>query len=177
MASPPEPSERELADLAALADGSLPLARREELEARLASSAELRMLLEEQRHAVRLVTQAGVRAPLSLRERLEERRQRGAHPARRRRLRLAAGLAAALGAVAVLVVLVLPGGTPGGPTIVQAAAFTMRGPRALAPSHSDGSRVVSVAVDGNPFPYWSDACGWKTSGLRTDRLDGRYATT
>ncbi len=177
MPSRPQPSERELADLAALADGSLAPGRREEVEARLASSPELRALLDEQRRAVRVVRAAAVPAPLSLRERVEDQRARAAQRARRRRPSLAAGLAAAVAAAVLLVVLVLPGGTPGGPTIVQAAGLTKRGPSEVAPAHSDGSRLVSAAVDGIRFPYWSDAFGWEASGVRSDRLDGRRATT
>ncbi|MGH3083383.1 MAG: hypothetical protein ACRDNP_04870, partial [Gaiellaceae bacterium] len=50
-------SERELAELAALADGTLPADRRAEVEARVAASPKLRELLEHQRQSVAL-TQA-----------------------------------------------------------------------------------------------------------------------
>lgn len=177
MASSSEPSERELADLAAFADGSLPLARHDDVQARLAGSAELRTLLQEQRRAVRIVRAAAVPAPASVRERIESARRPRVRPARRRSRGLVTSLAAALAAAVLLAVLVLSGGTPGGPTVVQAASLTKHGPSAAAPAHSDGSRRVSVAVDGIPFPYWSDAFGWRTSGVRSDRLDGRRATT
>lgn len=77
----------------------------------------------------------------------------------------------------MLVVLLLPGGTPGGPTVVQAAALTTREPTAVAPAHADGSRLISADVDGIRFPYWSDAFGWQASGVRSDRLEGRRAVT
>jgi hypothetical protein len=174
---PSEPTERELADIAALADGSLPPARRRELEARLATSPELRALAEAQERAVRVVRAATVPAPQSLRERIEDQRRRGAPHARRTRAGLVTGLAAALGAVALLLVLALPGGTPGGPTVVQAAGLTARSPTKVPPAHSDRSRLISATVDGIAFPYWTDAFGWETSGVRNDRLGGRRATT
>lgn len=177
MASSSEPSEHDLADLAALADGSLAPARRGMVEARVASSPELRVLVEEQRRAVGVVRAATGPAPASLRERLEDQRCRGGRPTRRRRFHLAAGVAGVLSTMALVIVLALPGGAPGGPTIVQAASLTKRGPSEVAPAHSDGSRLVSVAVDGIRFPYWSDVFGWEASGVRGDRLGGRRATT
>jgi len=177
MTPPSEPSERELARLAALADGSLAPAQRAEVEARLAASPELRLLLEEQRRAVHVVDAAAIRAPPSLRERIEDQRRRSAAKPRRRRVGWAVGLAAALGAVTVLIVLALPGGAPGGPTVVQAAGLTSRGPTAVPPPNSNGSRLISVAVDGIRFPYWGDAFGWEAAGLRSDRLGGRLVTT
>ncbi|MDQ6750460.1 MAG: hypothetical protein M3Z33_06910 [Actinomycetota bacterium] len=177
MTPPQEPSERELADLAALADGSLASARREAVQARVSSSPELRALAAEQQRAVDTVRAVAGPAPASLRERIGDQRRHGAHHARRGRLRLATGLGGALAAAVVVLVLLLPGGAPGGPTIVQAAGLTMRGPSALAPTRSDGSRRVSTAVDGIAFPYWGDAFGWEASGARSDRLGGRRATT
>lgn len=78
MTPPSEPTERELADLAALADGSLAPARRAEVEAPVAASPERQALVDEQRRAIRAVRAAAVPAPLSLRERVEETRARAA---------------------------------------------------------------------------------------------------
>jgi PiT family inorganic phosphate transporter len=86
-----EPREEELA---ALADGSLPDARREAVEALVDGSPELQARLEEQRRAVALVRGAAreVEAPAGLRARVEaQRRPR----ARRRPLLLGAGVATA----------------------------------------------------------------------------------
>jgi anti-sigma factor RsiW len=47
-------SDRELAELAALADGTLPADRRPEVEARVAASPELREPLERQRQSLAL---------------------------------------------------------------------------------------------------------------------------
>ena len=76
-------SPEEMADLSALADGTLPADRRAEVEARVAASAELQELLERQRHAV-LATKAiaSEEVPASLQMAIEARR---AAPGRRGR--------------------------------------------------------------------------------------------
>src|SRR6476660_8429932 len=76
-------SEAELADLAALADGSLPVERRAALKARVDASPELAERLREQRRAVAFAQSAadGVEAPASLRARIEAQR-----PVRRARV-------------------------------------------------------------------------------------------
>ena len=51
-------SEHELAELAALADGTLPADRRAEVEARVAASPELQELLERQRQSLALTAGA-----------------------------------------------------------------------------------------------------------------------
>ena len=178
MSSTSEPSEHELAELAALADGSLPPARREEVEAKLAESPTLRALVEEQRRAVRQVRAAAGRAPRTLRERLEDQRRRAGPRPLRLHPRAVAAIVAVLAAMALAgTVLLLPGGAPGGPTVVEAAGLTSRGPTEAAPAHAEGSRVVSAAVDGVGFPYWGNAFGWEAAGRRSDRLDGRLAIT
>ena len=108
-----EAGGREIAELAALADGSLAPARRAALEARVAASAELADLLAEQRRAVALTRSAvnGVEAPAALRARIEAQR-------RARRLRLPGRLvligAAATAALAVAIGLgVFSSGTSG----------------------------------------------------------------
>jgi hypothetical protein len=93
---------REIAELAALADGSLAPGRRAELEARVAESSELAERLAEQQRAVALArsAEAEVEAPAALRARIEA--QRGARrvwiPGR---LVLVGAAAAAVLAVAV----------------------------------------------------------------------------
>src|SRR5215216_4121479 len=68
---------REIAELAALADGSLAPERREALEARIAASPELAQRLAEQERAVALARNAAadVEAPGALRARIEARRR------------------------------------------------------------------------------------------------------
>ena len=94
---------QEIAELAALADGSLDPERRDALEADVASSAELAEQLDEQRRALALVQNAAaeVEAPGSLRIRIDaERRSRSASRPRRF---VAIGAAAAVAVVAVAV--------------------------------------------------------------------------
>ena len=96
--------EAEIAELAALADGSLPPGRRAALEARVAASSELAARLGEQQRAVALARGAadGVEAPPALRARIEA--QRGVRRARVSRRPVLVGAAAtAVLAVAVSV--------------------------------------------------------------------------
>jgi hypothetical protein len=101
-----EVGDREIAELAALADGSLAPERRDALEARVAASPELADRLAEQRLAVALARSAaeGVEAPAALRERVEAQRssRRGRAPGRLV-LAGAAATAALVAAVAVAV--------------------------------------------------------------------------
>ena len=94
--------EAEIAELAALADGSLLPGRRAALEARVAASSELAERLGEQQRAVALARSAadGVEAPPALRARIEA--QRGVRRVRvSRRLVLVGAAATAALAVAV----------------------------------------------------------------------------
>ena len=98
----PEPVDdgREIAELAALADGTLARERRAALEARVAASPELADRLDEQQRAVALAQGAAaeVEAPSGLRTRVEAQRHgRRAAPARRFVL-AGAAVAAALAA-------------------------------------------------------------------------------
>jgi Anti-sigma-K factor rskA, C-terminal len=97
----------ELAELAALADGSLDPQRHATAVARVASSPELAELLAEQERAVALTHRAvaAVEAPAALRARIEAQRR-----PRRRRAALA-GAIATTAAVAAAAVAVLESGT------------------------------------------------------------------
>src|SRR5439155_13601181 len=86
-------TDDQLAELAALADGSLPQSRRAVVEARVAASPRLQALLAEQRRAVSAVRDRTEAAPLSLRTRVEGLRR--PKPAPRRRLGIAAALTGA----------------------------------------------------------------------------------
>jgi anti-sigma-K factor RskA len=93
---------QETAELAALADGSLPPERREELEARVASSSELADRLAEQQRAVAMAHSAAaeVEAPAALKARIEA--QRRARSVRAPRgLALAGAAAIAVAAIAI----------------------------------------------------------------------------
>jgi hypothetical protein len=97
----------EIAELAALADGSLPPERRAALEARVAASAALTERLAEQRRAVALARSAaaGVEAPWALRQRVESQRRARRLPRPRRLVLIGAGATAVLAVAFGLAVL------------------------------------------------------------------------
>jgi anti-sigma factor RsiW len=175
-----EPRARELADLSALADGTLDPARRAEVQARIGSSPELSALYERERRVVERLHEARAsdRAPARLRARIEAER-----PSRRRlagrRATYGAALAGALAAVVLAVVLVLPGGTPGSPSLSQAAALAARGMAAPPPTPDPHVPAVKLHRDVEEvyFPNWSGPFGWRAVGQRVDHLNGRPAVT
>jgi hypothetical protein len=175
----PRLSEQEVADVCALADGTLPAERRAAVEASVAASPELRELLERQRRSLE-ATRALARepTPASLREAVEA--ERRARVSRRRgagwlvpRLGVAGALAAV---VAVVAVAVLSGG-PGGPTVAEAAQLADRPPSGAAPPPREGGTQLALDVEGVVFPDLLRSFGWKAVGVRRDQLDGRTATT
>ncbi len=126
---------------------------------------------------IELVRSSDVRAPDSLH------RHVGTLLASRRRRRLVLS-PPVLGAVAAAVVVVvalaiaLSGGGSPGPSLRQAAAPTLRAATLPAPPDSSANHArLAVAVDGVPFPYWEDRFGWRSTGTRSDRIDGRTVTT
>jgi hypothetical protein len=90
------------------------------------------------------------------------------------------GAVAAVAVVVVVALAVVLGGNGGAhtPSLRQAAAPTLSAATLPAPpeSSTDRARLVA-AVDGVPFPYWSERFGWRSTGSRTDRVDGRSITT
>lgn len=170
----------DLAELSALADGTLDPARRPEVEARIAASPELSALYERERRVVEALHQARrtERAPERLRARIE-----AARPPRtvlaRRRFVYAGSLAGALAAVGLALVLLLPGGTPGAPSVSDAAALAVRGPT-QAPPDPDPYRPETMLhqnVGEVYFPNWGRSLGWRAVGARTDKLGGHQAIT
>jgi anti-sigma factor RsiW len=171
-------SDQEMAELAALADGTLPAERRGPLEARVAASPELRELLDRQKRAVAATRAAATEpVPASLRTSVEGRirKPRKAHAPRRLVPGLALGGAVAAIA-AVLVALVLTGG-PGGPTVADAARLAASPPSEPAPGRAgDSWSRLDARVDSVAFPDFTRAFGWKPVGMRRDKVDGRAAT-
>jgi hypothetical protein len=148
---------REIAELAALADGSLAPGRRAPLEAQVAGSTELADRLAEQQRAVALAQSAAteVVAPAALRARIEElQRTRRTRPARQF-VAVGAGVAAVAAAAAIAFV-VVGSGTSGGQ--LKAAL----GPTALDP----GARGEATLE--------KTASGWRITLNATGlpRLDG-----
>jgi anti-sigma factor RsiW len=183
MADPadkPELSHRQLAELSALADGTLDVARRSEVQARIAASPELSALYERERRVVQALHHAREtdRAPAALRARIEAQRPRAASP-RRRRLGYAGALAVSLAVLALALVLVLPTGTPGAPSLGQAAALASRGTASAPPAPDDSAPSVKLErnVGQVYFPNWATRFGWRAVGQRVDHINGRLAVT
>jgi hypothetical protein len=141
---------------------------------------------DEQRRIAELVRSFDAPAPESLHRRIES--LVASHQSQRspRRglgrfsplgLASAGAVAAAIVAVAIVVGL---GGGGSAPAVSfsQAAASTLRAAMLPAPQESQANHAqLAVAVDGVPFPYWEDRFGWRSTGSRTDRVDGRSITT
>jgi hypothetical protein len=170
-------SEREVAELCALADGTLPAARRAAVEARVAASPELQELVERQRQAVAATRAlAAEPAPASLRAAVEARR-RGLDRRPRRTARFVPRLAlAGAVAVAVAVAAVILTGGPGGPTVAEAARLAARPASGPAPPPAgESGTTLALAVDGVVFPDLRRPFGWRAVGTSRHRLDGREA--
>jgi anti-sigma factor RsiW len=186
-------TDSQLADLARLADGTLPEERRAEVEAAVAGSPELTRAFESQARAIQaLRATADVGAPARLRADVERRQAtRGGRrarpkeapsgaPARDSRWRPSprTGLIAAAVAATLAVVLLLPAALSGNLTVEDAAAFADKQPTAGAPAGVPGTpQLLREQVGGVPFPDYAAKFGWKAVGVRHDRSHGRDATT
>ena len=166
------------ADLAALADGSLPANRRIPVERAVSESPRLQAALAAQRRTLSAIGQVGDEpAPPALRARLAL-----AHPPRRpaARLRPAGMMAASLAAVLVaVVVVVITAGSPSAHASVLEASLVATGPpQADVGSPRGHSGVLpGVREAGLTYPYLRDRFGYRTIGARHDRFAGRTATT
>jgi hypothetical protein len=170
------PTERELA---ALADGSIPPARRARVERAVAASPELQAQLRDQRHALAAVLRATneLHASAVLRSRVAD-----VHAARtptRVDPVLLGGAAGAAGAAAAAALLLATGGGHARqPSVTAAAALGARPAAATVSEATHGRATLERPVlAGLHFPYWRDRFGWKAIGVRYDRLVGRPATT
>jgi anti-sigma factor RsiW len=173
-------TEQELADLCALADGTLPAARRPAVEAAVAASPELQQLLERQRRALEATRSLErEQAPASLRDAVEaDRRARSSRRDGAGWLIPRVGLAGALAAALVVAAVLVLGGGPGGPTVAEAAGLADRPAIGPAPAASaDNDAQLALDVEGVVFPDLLRRFGWSAVGVRRDRLDGRNATT
>jgi len=173
-----DPTEHDLAELAALADGSLSPERRAAVEARVAASPRLQALLAEQSRVVEATRRLADTAPDELRARIVDATQPSRRARRRRLGGLAAGLAAAAAAVAVIAG---SGGGPGRPTappLLAAVRVASRPPALPAPvPYRDHPVLLRLEVQGLPYPNWEPKFGWRAVGARRDRVAGRGATT
>lgn len=170
-------TDREQAELAALADGTLRSRREARVKARVDASPRLRALVEEQRRARAAIRAAAEPAPPSLRAGVQALGRDLGPRARRRRWALAGALASAVAAVSLALVLALPGDLPGGPSIVQAAGLSRLAPTAPPPpADPSDPRRLAIRLDGVYFPNWS-RLGWRAIGSRTDVVAGRRIVT
>jgi hypothetical protein len=163
--------------LAALADDSLPTEDRDRLLAEVHASPELSGALAVQQRAVQLIGSVRVDAPASLHGQVNSMiASRGAVTAAR--VRVAAVGALGMAVAAVIAILAINLGSSAGPTYRQISALTLA--RATMPAVAE-SRVhrseLVASVQGVAFPYWGERFGWRSSGMRVDRVAGRPVTT
>ncbi|MFL5824683.1 MAG: hypothetical protein ACJ764_14715 [Solirubrobacteraceae bacterium] len=168
-----EPTEGELV---AYADGTLPAMHRARIEAAIASSPRLRASVDAQRRAKSLLdTAAAERAPAALRARLALIRPIDREPASRRIGFLVSS--AAVATIVAIAALVLGGGEATSPTVIQASLLTSRAPQhPVQAPRSDRGALPGVRAAGLTYPYWEDRFGYRSTGVRYDRLRGRRAT-
>lgn len=172
-----EPSARVLAELSALADGTLDPGREPAVRQLIEDSPELRERFERERRAVNaLHATRSDRAPDALRTRIEAQRRAADRP--RRRLAVGAVSAAALAVVVLALALVLPAAGPTGVSVSQAAALAVRGPVAAAPRPASDAPATKLSQDVEEvyFPNWASRQWWPT-GMRKDVVGGREAVT
>jgi hypothetical protein len=122
-----------------------------------------------------------VRAPQELHSRIDALVAERAPAVQRRRttpVRLGFAGALALAVVAIVLVVGLSGGGSSGLTLPKAVALTLR-PATLAAPAEDPHNGTELAanVEGVAFPYWDDRFGWRSTGARTDNLDGHAVQT
>jgi len=187
------------ADLARLADGSLPEARQAELRAQVSGSPELTAALAEQQRAVSMLRALDQPAPAALRARVDELTAAGTRshltgagsrsqpsgagtrsprrPLIRWRRALLLPGATAL-AVVVAAIVIVAGGTSSAPTVPQAAHLALAAATLPAPAVNPADATeLKLTAAGIPFPNYGSSDLWAASGARTDRLDGRTVTT
>jgi anti-sigma factor RsiW len=170
-------SDEQLADLARLADGTLPPERRAEVEASVAASPELSRAFQTQAVALDGLQQANrdTGAPARLRAQLERKQNR-------RRWRPLTGTwrgALAAGTAAVLALaLVLPGILSESLSVAEASAFAEKPATQGAPAGVPGTpQLLRAKVDDVPFPNYAKKFGWTAAGRREDYSSGRDAKT
>jgi hypothetical protein len=174
------PTDLDLRELSALADGTLAADRRAAVQARIAASPELQAAYERERAVVAALHEARAvdRAPEALRARIQASRP-GPAVIARRRVGYFGALAAGLAAVVLAVALALPGGGPGALSIDQATALGLRGANASAPGVDPRHPQTRLKLTVGPayFPNWKGQFGWTAVGRRTDRVSGRTVET
>ncbi len=168
------------AELAALADGSLPADRRAHLRARIDASPDLAAALTEQERAVTMLRALDEPAPAALHARVREMTDGAGSPRRAPRWRrsLFVPAATALAVAVAAVVVLLGGGGSSAPTVPQTAHLALAAATAPAPAEDAAHRgQLRLHVGGIAFPYYGRSSGWEATGARTDTLGGRRVVT
>ena len=81
-------------------------------------------------------------------------------------------------AVALALALILPAGTPGAPSVSQAAALAQLGPSGPRRGPTPSAPGLKLGKSGDLyFPDWAQSFGWRAVGQRTDTINGRKAVT
>jgi anti-sigma factor RsiW len=179
----PKFTPAELADLSALADGSLAPERRAAVQARIDADPQLRELFERELQAARILARARARdrAGPALREAIETLRGSQAPDRRVRRTRgWAAGVGVAVAAAVALLAVVLTGSqAPASPSVPQAVALALRGSSlpAPAPDPSSPRTQLAAAVGTLHFPNYRWGLNTNAVGQRSDQLASRRAVT
>jgi anti-sigma factor RsiW len=166
-------SERQITDLMAYAEGTLPEWRRAEVEAWVATSPELEGLVRRQRRSLAATRELeGEATPATLYAAMEAGAAGAARP-RRRRLTLAVSAAAVLAVFLVVAVMLGQGAAPDGPTVADAAQLATQPATEAAPSPVPGTGRLDVAVGSLAFPDLEERYGWCAVGARRDDIAGR----
>jgi hypothetical protein len=171
------------AELAALADGSLPADQRARLRAQIEASPELTSAFNEQERAVTMLRALDEPAPAALRARVSEmtgaEQTNGPRRAGRWRRSLFVPAATALAvAVAAIVVLLGSSGGSSAPTVPQTARLALAAATSPAPPEDPAHRGrLRLRLGGIAFPYYGRTAGWEATGARTDTIASRRIVT
>ena len=146
---------------------------------RLDASPRLQAALRRQRFAVTTVRSVALPAPTALHARVEMQSAGSTSRSRPPRLgRLSASVLAGSAAAGVLALALLLAGRSDEPWVAQAIEFGGEAPEAVAPpADRDNPALLSQRGAGLPYPNLEPNFDWRASGVRSDELEGRGATT
>ena len=119
------------------------------------------------------------RAPDRLRARIDALRDARAEPAARRWIGSWPVAVGALAALILVLALAVPSGTPGAPSVSQAAGLAAAGPTSAPPAvdPSSSGTFLRARVQDLAFPNWARRLGWRATGERRDHLGDRTVLT
>lgn len=164
-------------DILGVADGTLPQRRLARVLERATADPQARHLLEGQRRARSAIQGVPVRAPRSLRGRIDAMQsnaERTRLPAADiRRVTFAAAAACAVLALAVAITLV-----PSGDSRATAVAAIVHQPATEDPPPVGAEPgILDRVFAGLTFPSWTGEFDWTTTGARRGTVDGRATDT